>query len=132
IPRGLKPKEETFQVVLDALALTPSYPAFLITADVPKVYMHQFWNCIYKHDDFYRFKIDKKKRFKLTLEVFCWELNTTELVLPSQQLVLLEENRLKTVGYKVTTAGSRLLLLVKKLMLLVQVNTVRHNLMLVD
>ncbi|GJW55209.1 hypothetical protein Tco_0099294 [Tanacetum coccineum] len=27
-------------------------------------------NCIYKHDDFYRFKIDKKKRFKLTLEVF--------------------------------------------------------------
>ncbi|GJR73628.1 hypothetical protein Tco_0085993 [Tanacetum coccineum] len=35
IPRGLKPKEETFQ-----------------------------------HDNFYRFKIDKKKRFKLTLEVF--------------------------------------------------------------
>ncbi|GJT92468.1 retrovirus-related pol polyprotein from transposon TNT 1-94 [Tanacetum coccineum] len=32
IPRGLKPKEETFQVVLDALALTPCYPAFLITA----------------------------------------------------------------------------------------------------
>ncbi|GKE57469.1 hypothetical protein Tco_1496654, partial [Tanacetum coccineum] len=24
----------------------------------------------YKHDTFYRFKIDKKKRFKLTLEVF--------------------------------------------------------------
>ncbi|GJQ89359.1 hypothetical protein Tco_0000498 [Tanacetum coccineum] len=36
---------------------------------------------------------------------------------------------LKTAGYKVTTAGSRLLLLVKKLMLLVQVNAVRHNLM---
>ncbi|GJY04932.1 hypothetical protein Tco_0370872 [Tanacetum coccineum] len=70
IPRGLKPKEETFQVVLDALALTSCYPAFLITADVLEVYMHQFWNCIYKHDDFYRFKIDKKKKFKLTLEVF--------------------------------------------------------------
>ncbi|GJT05805.1 hypothetical protein Tco_0840267 [Tanacetum coccineum] len=70
IPRGLKPKEETFQVVLDALALTPCYPAFIITADVPEVYMHQFWNCVYKHDNFYRFKIDKKKRFKLTLEVF--------------------------------------------------------------
>ncbi|GJZ02275.1 hypothetical protein Tco_0520236 [Tanacetum coccineum] len=69
IPHGLKPKEETFQVVLDALALTLCYSAFLITADVPEVYMHQFWNCIYKHDDFYRFKIDKK-RFKLTLEVF--------------------------------------------------------------
>ncbi|GJY37489.1 retrovirus-related pol polyprotein from transposon TNT 1-94 [Tanacetum coccineum] len=33
IPRGLKPKKETFQVVLDALALTLCYPAFLITAD---------------------------------------------------------------------------------------------------
>ncbi|GJV85254.1 hypothetical protein Tco_1525152 [Tanacetum coccineum] len=39
---------------------------------------------------------------------------------------------LKTAGYKVTTVGSRLLLLVKKLMLLVQVNAVRHNLMLID
>ncbi|GKC15730.1 hypothetical protein Tco_1012512 [Tanacetum coccineum] len=47
IPRGLKPKEESFQVVLDALALTPCYPAFIITADVPEVYMHQFWNCIF-------------------------------------------------------------------------------------
>ncbi|GJR04718.1 retrovirus-related pol polyprotein from transposon TNT 1-94 [Tanacetum coccineum] len=70
IPRGLKPKEETFQVVLDALALTACYPAFIITVDVPEVYMHQFWNSVYKHDTFYRFKIDKKKRFKLTLEVF--------------------------------------------------------------
>ncbi|GKA42180.1 hypothetical protein Tco_0734840 [Tanacetum coccineum] len=70
IPHGLKPKEETFQVVLDELALTPCYPPFLITADIPEVYMHQLCNCIYKHDDFYRFKVDKKKRFKLTLEVF--------------------------------------------------------------
>ncbi|GKC56258.1 hypothetical protein Tco_1083856, partial [Tanacetum coccineum] len=53
-----------------AIALTLCYPAILITADVPEVYMHQFWNSVYKHDDFYRFKIDKRKRFKLTLEVF--------------------------------------------------------------
>ncbi|GJQ93146.1 hypothetical protein Tco_0004285 [Tanacetum coccineum] len=70
IPRGLTPREPTFQVVLDAIALTPCYPAFLITTDVPKVYMHQFWNSVYKHDNFYRFKQDKRKRFKLTLEVF--------------------------------------------------------------
>nr|GEU38180.1 hypothetical protein [Tanacetum cinerariifolium] len=70
IPRGLKPKKETFQVVLDTLALTPCYPVFVITADVPEVYMHQLWNSVYKHHDFYRFKIDKKKRFKITLEVF--------------------------------------------------------------
>ncbi|GJW53603.1 hypothetical protein Tco_0097688 [Tanacetum coccineum] len=70
IPRELTPIEPIFQFVLDAIALTPCYPAFLITADVPEVYMHQFWNFVYKHDTFYRFKIDKKKRFKLTLEVF--------------------------------------------------------------
>ncbi|GKC53164.1 hypothetical protein Tco_1075909 [Tanacetum coccineum] len=63
-------REPTFQVVLDAIALTPCYLAFLITVDVPEVYMHQFWNSVYKHDTFYRFKIDKKKQFKLTLEVF--------------------------------------------------------------
>nr|GEY52816.1 hypothetical protein [Tanacetum cinerariifolium] len=40
IPRGLKLKEKTFQVVLDALAITPCYPTFVITADVPKVYLH--------------------------------------------------------------------------------------------
>nr|GEU89101.1 integrase, catalytic region, zinc finger, CCHC-type, peptidase aspartic, catalytic [Tanacetum cinerariifolium] len=57
-------------VILDAIALTPCYHAFLITVDVPKVYMHQFWNYVYKHDTFYRFKLDKKKRFKFTLEVF--------------------------------------------------------------
>ncbi|GJT33632.1 hypothetical protein Tco_0924051 [Tanacetum coccineum] len=37
-----KQREPTFQVVLDALALTPCYSTFLTTADVPEVYMHQF------------------------------------------------------------------------------------------
>ncbi|GJW50136.1 hypothetical protein Tco_0091487 [Tanacetum coccineum] len=55
---------------MDALALTPCYSAFLITADVPEVYMHQFWDSVYKHDTFYRFKMDKRKRLKLNLEVF--------------------------------------------------------------
>ncbi|GJV99777.1 hypothetical protein Tco_1555029 [Tanacetum coccineum] len=63
-------REPTFQVVLDALALTPCYSAFLITTDVLEVYMHQFWDSIYKYDTFYRFKIDKRKRFKFNLEVF--------------------------------------------------------------
>ncbi|GJW00106.1 hypothetical protein Tco_1555357 [Tanacetum coccineum] len=36
IPHGFSPREPSFQVTLDALALTPSYPAFLITADVPE------------------------------------------------------------------------------------------------
>ncbi|GKF01888.1 hypothetical protein Tco_0028811 [Tanacetum coccineum] len=63
-------REPTFQVILDALALTPCYSTFLITTDVPEVYTHQFWDSVYKHDTFYRFKIDKRKRFKLTLEIF--------------------------------------------------------------
>ncbi|GJV28643.1 hypothetical protein Tco_1385091 [Tanacetum coccineum] len=37
----IKLKEATFQVVLDALALTPFYQAFLITADVPTIYIHE-------------------------------------------------------------------------------------------
>ncbi|GJR64613.1 hypothetical protein Tco_0010678 [Tanacetum coccineum] len=67
---GMIQREPTFQVVLDALTLTPCYSAFLITADVPKVYMHQFWDLVYRRDTFYRFKIDKRKRFKLTMEIF--------------------------------------------------------------
>ncbi|GJU98655.1 hypothetical protein Tco_1327926 [Tanacetum coccineum] len=39
----IKPKEATFQVVLDALALTPFYQAFLITTEVPAIYMQEFW-----------------------------------------------------------------------------------------
>ncbi|GJS25746.1 hypothetical protein Tco_0486366 [Tanacetum coccineum] len=50
-------KEPTYQVVLDALALTTFYHAFLITANVPEIYMHQFWFTIDKKDSTaYRFK----------------------------------------------------------------------------
>ncbi|GJT31585.1 hypothetical protein Tco_0922004 [Tanacetum coccineum] len=64
-------REETYQVTLDALKLSPCYPAFLITAEVPEVYMHQFWNTIQKikDTDAYRFKLDKKK-FRVDTEVF--------------------------------------------------------------
>ncbi|GJY67082.1 hypothetical protein Tco_0469320 [Tanacetum coccineum] len=68
-PRN-KQREPTFQVVLDALALTPSYSAFLTTADVPEVYVHQFWDSIHKYDTSYRFRMDKKKKFDLNLEIF--------------------------------------------------------------
>ncbi|GJT20474.1 hypothetical protein Tco_0890411 [Tanacetum coccineum] len=67
---GKKQREPTFQVVLDALALTPCYSAFLITADVPEVYMHQFWDSIHKYENSYRFRVDKKKKFDLNLEIF--------------------------------------------------------------
>nr|GFB01363.1 hypothetical protein [Tanacetum cinerariifolium] len=67
---GKKQREATFQVVLDTLALTPCYSASLITADVPEVYMHQFCDFIHKYENSYRFRMDKKKKFDLNLEIF--------------------------------------------------------------
>ncbi|GJV54299.1 hypothetical protein Tco_1450040 [Tanacetum coccineum] len=55
INSGMTQREPTFQVVLDALALTLCYSAFLTTADVLEVYMHQFWDSIHKHDISYSF-----------------------------------------------------------------------------
>ncbi|GJZ38356.1 hypothetical protein Tco_0584547 [Tanacetum coccineum] len=65
----MKPKEPTYQVALDALAITTCYPAFLITVEVPVIYMHQFWATVDKHKASYRFKIDNKK-FPVNVEVF--------------------------------------------------------------
>ncbi|GJZ66117.1 zinc knuckle CX2CX4HX4C containing protein [Tanacetum coccineum] len=74
INHGMKPKEPTYQVVLDALALTTCYPAFLITAEVLVIYMHQFWATINKHTSSYQFKINNK-RFSVNVEVFREILN---------------------------------------------------------
>ncbi|GKA90255.1 hypothetical protein Tco_0812125 [Tanacetum coccineum] len=57
----IRPKEATFQVVLDALALTPFYQAFLITADVPAIYMQEFWAIVSIHKSSIKFTINKKK-----------------------------------------------------------------------
>ncbi|GKD04291.1 hypothetical protein Tco_1179265 [Tanacetum coccineum] len=57
----IKPKEATFQVVLDALALTPFYRAFLITVDVPAINMKEFWATVSVHKSSIRFTINKKK-----------------------------------------------------------------------
>nr|GEY56566.1 hypothetical protein [Tanacetum cinerariifolium] len=64
-------KEATYQITLDALKLSPCYPAFLITANALEIYMHQFWNTVNKVQDSssYRFKLDNKK-FKVDAEVF--------------------------------------------------------------
>nr|GEX66096.1 hypothetical protein [Tanacetum cinerariifolium] len=37
---------------------------------VPEVYMHQFWDSIHKYENSYMFKMDKKKKFDLNLEIF--------------------------------------------------------------
>ncbi|GKA14540.1 hypothetical protein Tco_0694186 [Tanacetum coccineum] len=83
------PKEPTYQVVLDALALTTCYLAFLITVEVPEIYMHQFWHTItnIKNLSSYKFKLDEKK-CTIDVEVFrgilqiCPRLPNHEFVVP--------------------------------------------------
>nr|GEY31646.1 hypothetical protein [Tanacetum cinerariifolium] len=44
----LTQKEEPYQVILDIIKNSSCYNAFLITADVPKIYMQQFWFTVKK------------------------------------------------------------------------------------
>ncbi|GKD89101.1 hypothetical protein Tco_1364608 [Tanacetum coccineum] len=57
---NLKSKEPTIQVVLDALKLTPFYNAFEISADVPEIYMQEFWVTVTRHHSSLCFKLDDK------------------------------------------------------------------------
>ncbi|GJY78756.1 hypothetical protein Tco_0484557 [Tanacetum coccineum] len=52
-------KEETFQVILDIIKASPCYNAFLITADVPGIYLQQFWFTVkkIKKTTFYEFDL---------------------------------------------------------------------------
>ncbi|GKC37815.1 hypothetical protein Tco_1050199, partial [Tanacetum coccineum] len=56
-------------LVMDALALTPFYRAFLITADVPAIYMQEFWATVFVHRSSIRFTINKKK-VSLDVDIF--------------------------------------------------------------
>nr|GEU82490.1 hypothetical protein [Tanacetum cinerariifolium] len=62
-------KESTLQLVYDVLRLTPFYKAFLVTADVPEIYMQEFWATATVHHHSIRFKMDNKKRI-VNLEYF--------------------------------------------------------------
>ncbi|GKA33891.1 hypothetical protein Tco_0720320 [Tanacetum coccineum] len=55
-----KPKEPTFQIALDVLSLTPFYQAFLISASVPVIYMHELWATVSFHKQCIKFKLNKK------------------------------------------------------------------------
>ncbi|GJS55973.1 hypothetical protein Tco_0629335, partial [Tanacetum coccineum] len=57
---NLKSKEPTLQVALDALKLTPFYNAFEITADVPEIYMQEFWVTVSRHHSSLCFKLNGK------------------------------------------------------------------------
>nr|GEW88162.1 hypothetical protein [Tanacetum cinerariifolium] len=62
-------KESTLQLVYDVLRLTPFFKAFLVTADVPEIYMQELWATAIVHHYSIRFKMDNKKHI-VNLESF--------------------------------------------------------------
>ncbi|GKG23040.1 hypothetical protein Tco_0388343, partial [Tanacetum coccineum] len=71
-------------VFLDSLALSPLYPAFLITVEVPKIYMHQFWHTItkIKNSSSYKFKLDKNVEVFRDILQICPRLSNQEFDAP--------------------------------------------------
>nr|GEU83131.1 hypothetical protein [Tanacetum cinerariifolium] len=65
----LKSKESTLQVVYDVLKLTPFCKAFLVTADVPAIYMQEFWATTTVHHHSIHFNMNNKKHI-VNLEYF--------------------------------------------------------------
>nr|GEZ70367.1 hypothetical protein [Tanacetum cinerariifolium] len=69
LPSVIQSKESTLQVVYDVLRNCPFFKAFLVTADVPKIYMQEFGATVYVHQYSIRFKLDNKKHI-VDLETF--------------------------------------------------------------
>nr|GEY44248.1 hypothetical protein [Tanacetum cinerariifolium] len=69
LPSDIQSKEPTLQVVYDVLRGCPFFKAFLVTADVPAIYMHEFWATTYVYQHSIRFKMDSKKNI-VDLEAF--------------------------------------------------------------
>nr|GEZ48324.1 hypothetical protein [Tanacetum cinerariifolium] len=69
LPSDIQSKESSLQVVYDVLRRSPFFKAFLVTTDVPKIYMQEFWATAYVHQHFIRFKMDSRKNI-VYLEAF--------------------------------------------------------------
>nr|GEW73786.1 hypothetical protein [Tanacetum cinerariifolium] len=65
----IKSKESTLQLVYDVLCRCPFFTAFVVTADVPEIYMQEFWATTTVHYHSIRFKMDNKKHI-IDLESF--------------------------------------------------------------
>nr|GEW49498.1 retrotransposon protein, putative, unclassified [Tanacetum cinerariifolium] len=62
-------KESTLQLVYDVLRQAPFLKEFLVTVDVPEIYMLEFWATVMVHHHSIRFKIENKKHI-VNLEYF--------------------------------------------------------------
>nr|GEZ36557.1 hypothetical protein [Tanacetum cinerariifolium] len=61
LPSDIQSKEATLQVVYDVLRNSSLFKAFQVTADVPEIYMQEFWASAKLHHHSIRFKIDTRK-----------------------------------------------------------------------
>nr|GFA46884.1 hypothetical protein [Tanacetum cinerariifolium] len=82
LPSDIQSKEATLQVVYDVLHNSPFFRAFLVMADVPEIYMQEFWATAKLHYNSIRFKMDTKKSI-LDLEAFREMLHISPRI-PSQ------------------------------------------------
>nr|GFD44203.1 hypothetical protein [Tanacetum cinerariifolium] len=82
IPSNIQSKESTLQVVYDVLCNSPFFRAFQVTADVPEIYMQEFWATAKLHQHSIRFKMDTKKSV-LDLKAFREMLHISPRI-PSQ------------------------------------------------
>nr|GEX91157.1 retrovirus-related Pol polyprotein from transposon TNT 1-94 [Tanacetum cinerariifolium] len=57
----IKSKEFTLQLGYDVLRINPFFKAFLVTVDVPQIYMQEFWATATVRHHAIRFKMDNKK-----------------------------------------------------------------------
>nr|GFB57919.1 hypothetical protein [Tanacetum cinerariifolium] len=78
-------KESTLQLVYDVQRLTLFFKAFLVTVDVPEIYMQELWATSTVHHHSIRFKMDNKK-YIINLEFFRDMLHICPR-LPSQSFV---------------------------------------------
>nr|GEZ20572.1 retrovirus-related Pol polyprotein from transposon TNT 1-94 [Tanacetum cinerariifolium] len=69
LPSDIQSKDSTLQLVYDVLRRCPFFKAFLVTADVSKIYMQEFWATPYVHQHSIRFKMNNKKHI-VNLESF--------------------------------------------------------------
>nr|GFC28348.1 hypothetical protein [Tanacetum cinerariifolium] len=69
LPSDIQSKESTLQLVYDVLRRCPFFKEFLVTADLPEIYMQEFWATTYVHQRSIRFKMNNKKHI-VDLESF--------------------------------------------------------------
>nr|GEW61197.1 hypothetical protein [Tanacetum cinerariifolium] len=87
------------QVVYDVLRNSPIFRAFQVVADVPEIYMQEFWATAKLHHNSIHFKMDTKKSV-LDLEAFREMLHISPSI-PSQSFAELpsEEEILEFLRY---------------------------------